>query len=218
MAFFQDKQLRASFLSIASRAWTFYCNEGLLDSALLIEKAHRVLEKHPVALSAMPDHEVQDWIENRATVAVKSPIDIIRCEGEAAIWWLMRSPTVGAGPYAKVDIDAGTTQTNLFRIFGPAQTPKRSLVRCCAAAVPIGMDSVDRAIAECEGLKSNCLALRGLEQPVLQANAKVREAQIPVLEQIYVRVANEPHGIRRFRSHLVTKILYISGWFDQHKR
>ena len=28
MAFFNNRQLRASFLSIANRAWTFFCNEG----------------------------------------------------------------------------------------------------------------------------------------------------------------------------------------------
>ncbi len=185
MSFFNDKQLRAPFLSIASRAWTFYCNEGLLDSALLIEKARRVLEKHPSALSAIPDQEVQDWIENRATVAVKSPIDIIRSEDEAAIWWLLRSPSVRAGPYAKVDIGAGTTHANLFRIFGTAQTARRSLVRYGAAAVTVGMDAMDRAIAECQGLNGNCLALRGIKQSIHQANAKVSDALMPVREQIY---------------------------------
>jgi hypothetical protein len=185
MAFFNDRQLRASFLSIASRAWTIYCKEALVDSTLLVEKARRVLDKHPVPSSAIPDHEVEDWIENRASVAVNSPIDIIRSEDEAAIWWLMRSPSVRAGPYAKIDIGAGTTHANLFRIFGPAQTPKRSLVRSGAAAVPVGMDAVNRAIAECQGLNSECLAVRGFEQPILQANAKVREALMPVGEQIY---------------------------------
>lgn len=185
MAFFHDKQLRSSFLAIARRAWTFYYNEGLVESASAIEKARRVLGKHPEPLSAIPDDEVQDWIDNRATVAVNSPIDIIRSEDEAAIWWLMRSPSVRAGPYAKIDIGAGTTHANLFRIFGPAQTPKRSLVRSGAAAVPVGMDAVDRAIAECQGLNSDCLALRGLEQSILQANAKVRNALMPVSEQIY---------------------------------
>jgi hypothetical protein len=185
MAFFRDRQLRASFLSIAHRAWTFYRNEGLVDSALLIEKARRVLEKHPVALSAIPDHEVEDWIDNRGIVAANSPIDIIRSEDEAAIWWLMRSPSVRAGPYAKIDIGAGTTHANLFRIFGPVQSPKRSLVRCGAAAVSVGTDAVDRAMAECEGGNSDCLALRGFEQPILQANTKVREALLPVGEQIY---------------------------------
>jgi hypothetical protein len=183
--FFNDKQLRASFVSIARRAWTFYCNEGLVHSPLLIEKARRVLEKHPAALSAIPDDAVQDWIDNRATVAANSPIDIIRYEDEAAIWWLLRSPSVGAGPYAKIDIGAGTTHANLLRIFGPVQSPKRSMVRSGAAAVPVGMDAVDQVIAQCQGLNGECLTLRGSEQPILQANAKVREALMPVGEQIY---------------------------------
>jgi hypothetical protein len=143
------------------------------------------LEKHSVALSAIPDEAVQDWIDNRATVAVNSPIDMIRYEHEAAIWWLLRSPSVGAGPYAKIDIGAGMTHANLFRIFGPAQSPKRSLVRAGAAAVPVGMDVVDRAIAQCQGLNGDCLGLRGFERAILQENAKVREALLPVREQIY---------------------------------
>ena len=185
MEFFHDKQLRTSFLTIARRAWTFYCNEGLLDAALLIEKARRILEKHCVPLSTVPDEEVQDWIDHRATVSVKSPIDIIRPEDEAALWWLMRSPSVHAGPYAKVDIGACTTHANLFRIFGPAQNPKRSLLRCGAAAVCVGMDAVDRAIRECQGLNSDCLAMRGAEQPILQTDAKFREVLMPVRERIY---------------------------------
>jgi hypothetical protein len=185
MAFFNDRQLRASFLRIANRAWTFYCNEGLIDSALLIGKARRVLEDYPAAPSAISDQEVEDWIENRATVAVNSPVDIIRSEDEAAIWWMMRSPSVRAGPYAKVDIGAGTTQANFFRIFGMAQTVRRSVVRYGTAAVPVGMDAVDRAVAECQGLNSDCLALRGFEQPVLQADTRALEGLRPVGEQIY---------------------------------
>jgi hypothetical protein len=185
MAFFNDSKLRAAFLGIAGRAWTLYRNEGLVDSTLRVEKASRVLEKHPVASSAVPDEEVQDWIDHRATVSVKSPIDIIRPEDEAALWWLMHSPSVRAGPYAKVDIGAGTTHANFFRIFGPAQNPKRSLLRCGAAAVCVGMDAVDRAMGECQELDSDCLAMRGAELPILQTDAKVREALMPVRERIY---------------------------------
>jgi len=185
MAFFNDRQLRASFLSIARRAWTFYCEEGLVESALLIANARRVLENYSVAPTAISDDEIEDWIDKRATVAVNSPIDIIRSEDEAAIWWLLRSPSVRAGPYAKIDLGAGTTHANLFRIFGPAQSPKRSLVRSGAAGVSVGVDAVDRVIAECEGGNSDCLAFRGFEQPILQANAKVRDALMPVGEQIY---------------------------------
>jgi hypothetical protein len=101
--FFSDQQLRASFLKIARRAWALYSNEGLLNSTLSVEKARGVLEKHPETLSAIPDQEVQEWIENRDIVAVNSPIDIIRSEDEAGMWWLLRSPSVHPGAYAKVD-------------------------------------------------------------------------------------------------------------------
>jgi hypothetical protein len=212
MVFFNDRQLRAAFLSIASRAWTFYRKEGLVDSTLLVEKARRVLENHPVPLSAIPDHDVEDWIDNRSIVAANSPIDIIRAEDEAAIWWLLRSPSVRAGSYAKVDIGAGTTHANLFRIFGMAQTARRSLVRYGAAAVPVGMDAVDRAIAECQGLNGDCLILRRLEQSILQANAKVKDALMPVGEQIY-------DSCRKAWSEACSKMgsnaLELSSWRQQ---
>src|SRR5271156_6810630 len=80
MAFFNNRQLRASFLSIANRAWTFYRNEGLIDSALLLRKARRALEKYPVVPSAISDQEVEAWIESRTLVSVNSPIDVIRSE------------------------------------------------------------------------------------------------------------------------------------------
>lgn len=169
MAFLNDKQLKASFLSIARRAWSFYCNEGLVDSVLLIEKAHRVLQKHSVVFPSISDREMQGWI---------------RCEGEAAIWWLLNSSAVGTGPYAKMDLGASSTHANLFRIFGKVQTARRSLVPYGAAVVPVGMDAVGRAVAECEGLNSH-LAFLGLKQSMLQSNAKLGEALMPVLEKIY---------------------------------
>lgn len=169
LPFFNDGELKASFLGIARRAWSFYCNEGLLDSALSIERALRVLAKHQVVLLPIPDQEGREWI---------------RCEGEASNWLVLHSP-IGIGPFAKVDIGAGTTHTSLFRVFGKLRTPKRSLAPFGAAAVPIGMDAVDRAIAECEGLNTDCLVLRGSEASILQANAKVHGALVPVRKHIY---------------------------------
>ena len=169
LEFLDDDQIKSAFLGIARRAWSFYCHEGLLDSEVSIEKARRVLEKHPV-VSPLPEEEARDWI---------------RCEGEVALWLVLHSPSVGIGPYAKVDIGAGTTHTSLFRIFGKLQTVKRSLAPFGAAAVPVGMDAVDRAIAECQGLKGDCLTLRGLESSILEANQKVREALVAVRDQIY---------------------------------
>lgn len=170
MAYFHDKQRKTSFLNVARRAWSFYCQEGLLDPVLPIENAHRVLEEHPAALPAIPEHEIQDWI---------------RCEGEAALWWLLRSPGVGTGPYAMVDIGAGTTHANLFRLFGKVQTPKRTLVPYGAASVPVGMGAVHRALAGSGRLSGDSSVLRGLDPSTLQANPGIREALRPVCDQIY---------------------------------
>jgi hypothetical protein len=32
-----------------------------------------------------------------------------------------------------------------------------------------------------------------------------------------VRVPEEPHGISRRPSHHITKMLFVAGWFEQHK-
>ena len=213
MAFFNNRQLRASFLSIANRAWTFFCNEGPIDSTLLLWKARGAMEKYPVVPSAISDREVEARIENRTLVSVNSPIDIIRSEDEAAVWWLLRSPSVRAGPYATVDLGAGSSQANLFRIFGVEQTVRRSMVRYGAAAVPVGMDAVDRAIAECQGLNGDCLALRGFEQSILQTDTRVPEALIPVGEQIYDSCRK---AWSEACSKMGSKALELSSWRQQN--
>ena len=37
------------------------------------------------------------------------------------------------------------------------------------------------------------------------------------IDAVLVRVPEEPHGISRRPSHHITKILYVAGWFQQHK-
>lgn len=171
MAFFTDGQLRCTFLGIARRAWLLYRGEGLLGEMLPISTALQVLRKYPAAaVPGTPEAEVRDWI---------------RSEGEAAMWWSFQSPAIAAGRYAKVDIGAGTTHSSLFSIFGSVETPKRALAFSGAATVPVGMDAVDRAIAESEGLDGDFLTLRGSEQSILQTNAGARAAVRPVCEQIY---------------------------------
>ncbi len=185
MPIFNDEQRRAPFLSVARRAWALYSNEGLLDSELSIEDARRLLRKHPAQSPSIPDREVQEWVENRDIIAAKSPIDIIRPEDEAGLWWLLRSPSVAAGPYAKVDIGAGTTHANLFRIFGPAKTVKRSMVRYGAVASAVGTGAVHRAIASGQGLDRDSPRVQDFEQPTLQVNFERSNALMPVARQIY---------------------------------
>ena len=171
MAFFQNPGLRSLFLRIAQRAWLLYRGEGPVGSVLLIERAIRLLQKYPdTNIPTIPEYEIRDWV---------------RSEGEAAMWWPFQSPAVRPGPYAKIDIGAGTTHASLYRIYGDTQTPKRGLAFFGAATVAVGMDAMDRAIAESQELGGDCLSLRGLEKSILDESGKARGATIPVREHIY---------------------------------
>ena len=121
-------------------------------------------------LDEIPADQVRDWI---------------RSEGEAAMWWPFQSPAVAAGPYAKIDIGAGTSHSSLYRIFGDVQTPKRGIAFLGASTVPVGMDAVDRVLAKCQGMSDDGLALRGQEESILQGNPKARTAVVAVRNQIY---------------------------------
>ena len=170
MAFFKEQRLKASFLAIAKQAWALYRSEGTIGSVLLLEKAHRLLQKHRNASETpTPEYEVREWI---------------RSEAEAAMWWPFQSPAIASGPYAKVDIGAGTTHASLFRII-EKNGVKTGLAFFGAVSVSIGMDAVDSAIAESQKLGGDCLSLRGLEEGILRTDGKARGAMIPVKEDIY---------------------------------
>jgi len=171
MAFFNDEKLRSTFLAIARKAWALYRNEGILGSTLVIEKALTLLRKYRVAAtSPIPQYEVRDWV---------------RSEAEAAMWWPFQSPAIPPGSYAKVDIGAGTTHASLFRIYSDPGGLKAGLAFLGAVSVPVGMDAVDRAIADYQELGPHFLALRGQEETTLQANPDARDALIPVQQEIY---------------------------------
>ena len=170
MAFFKEQKLKASFLAIAKQAWSLYRNEGSIGSVLSFDKAKRLLEKHRSASDTpTPEYEVREWI---------------RSEAEAAMWWPFQSPAVAAGPYAKVDIGAGTTHASLFRIV-QKDGLKTGLAFFGAVSVPFGMDAVDSAIAISQQLGGDCLSLRGLEESILRTDGKARGALLPVTDDIY---------------------------------
>jgi hypothetical protein len=168
--FLNHQGLKSVFLGIARRAWSLYCDEGLVDAELSIDRARRVLETHPVATHALSEEQIREWIRN---------------EGEAGLWVVLRSPSVAVGPYATVNIGAGTTHASLFRIFGKLHTIKRSLAPFGTGAVPVGMDRVDLAIAECGELSRDYSTLRGSESALLRANQKIQDAVRVVCNQIY---------------------------------
>jgi hypothetical protein len=204
MEFLNHQELKAAFLSIARRAWSFYCNEGLLDPEVSIEQARRVLKKYPLMMCTLPEEEAREWIRN---------------EGEAALWMVLHSPSVTIGPYAKLDIGAGSTHTNLFRVFGKMHTVRRCLAPFGSGTVPVGMDAMDLAIAECEGLEGNYLILRGSEASLLQTNDRVQDAVRAVCNQIYdsyrkawkeayTKLGSNPLELIAWRQH---KVVILGG-------
>jgi hypothetical protein len=171
MSFFDDQVLKSSFLSIARMAWLLYREEGLLGRAIQIEKARSTLDRFPASsVPTTPDDQVRDWL---------------RSEGEAAMWWPFQSPAVGPGPYAKIDIGAGTTHASLYRIYGDVETPKTGIAFFGASTVPVGMDAVDHAIAKSIGHKGDCLSLRGKEQLILRGTIAAQNGMTDVRDEIY---------------------------------
>jgi dipeptidyl aminopeptidase/acylaminoacyl peptidase len=53
--------------------------------------------------------------------------------------------------------------------------------------------------------------------PISEAEQFYTALKLLNVETVLVRVPEEPHGIARRPSHHVAKMLYIAGWFEQHK-
>jgi dipeptidyl aminopeptidase/acylaminoacyl peptidase len=69
-------------------------------------------------------------------------------------------------------------------------------------------------------VKTPSLIMTGEEDyrtPISEGEQFYTALKLQNVESVMVRVPNEPHGIQRFPSHLITKVLYVGGWFDGHK-
>lgn len=53
--------------------------------------------------------------------------------------------------------------------------------------------------------------------PISEAEQFYTALKLLNIETVLVRVPEEPHGIGRRPSHHIAKMLYVAGWFDQHK-
>jgi len=53
--------------------------------------------------------------------------------------------------------------------------------------------------------------------PIEEAEQFYAGLKMMNVEAVLVRVPEEPHGISRRPSHHITKMLYVAGWFNQHK-
>jgi dipeptidyl aminopeptidase/acylaminoacyl peptidase len=53
--------------------------------------------------------------------------------------------------------------------------------------------------------------------PISEAEQFYEALKLLNIDAVLVRVPEEPHGIGRRPSHHIAKMLYVTGWFDQHK-
>lgn len=53
--------------------------------------------------------------------------------------------------------------------------------------------------------------------PISEAEQFYEALKLLNVESVLVRVPEEPHGIGRRPSHHIAKMLYVAGWFEQHK-
>jgi len=70
-------------------------------------------------------------------------------------------------------------------------------------------------------VKTPSLVMTGEEDyrtPISEAEQFYTALKLRNIESVLVRVPGEPHGIERFPSHQAMKILYVAGWFDQHRQ
>jgi acylaminoacyl-peptidase len=54
--------------------------------------------------------------------------------------------------------------------------------------------------------------------PISEAEQYYAALKLRKVESVLVRFPGEPHGMSTRPSHLAAKILYVSDWFEQHKK
>lgn len=174
-SFYDDRQLRESFLHIARVAFQLY-QQGTMEGEVISRiQARRNLDSAIAAVYSEPaivEKDLRDWI---------------RMEAEAALLWPFQSPAVPEGPYAKIDIGAGTTNASIFRIVADPGTGYKTRERIAffgACSKPSGMDAIDRSILVAAKLDNRDLSsIRGQEE-ILIERAGIASALRPTLEAI----------------------------------
>jgi hypothetical protein len=164
MSFYEDEKLRTAFLEIARTARAVYDACGCMNSGQIGHNdAQEVLRKHRIPGTGISMAE--DDVRN-----------LIRSEAEAAMCLAVKSPAVNEGPFAEVDIGAGTTHASIFSIlprFNGQRWLKERLAFFGARSEPFGMDAVDAALAQRQGISHDgCLSLRGTERDVFRRLGK----------------------------------------------
>jgi hypothetical protein len=209
MSFYNDPALKLAFVDVARAAWEL--SKGLLAArTTTFREAHRLLEFAYESVSengALSEDEIRDWL---------------RTEAEAALWWPFQSPSIGEGPYAQIDIGAGTTNISVFRIVPKminGHWTKERIAFFGADSPPIGMDAVDKALALWKrDSNESCLSLRGEERTLFKTRGaflaisdvlrKIHQAYRDTLRRAF---ATHLQGHYEHKSWMRHKIFFIGG-------
>jgi len=209
MSFYDDVRLKNTFLEIARTAWEI--SNGLsATSRISFKDARKALDfgyQSVKEKGEVPKDSIRNWI---------------RTEAEAALWWPFQSPGVSEGPYAQIDMGAGTTNLSIFRIV-PKHTNsgwiKESLSFFGAVSPPVGMDAVDQALVKWQAsMTENVLSLRGREKELLQTRSgekivsevvrQLRESYRSIIERASAKHRWTQTERERWKQH---KIFFLGG-------
>jgi len=112
----------------------------------------------------------------------------------------VKSPAVADGPFAEIDIGAGTTNATVFSIlsqFRDRRWLKDRLGFFGAHSTPVGMDALDDAIAKSENhSEGNGVDYRGEEKRFVLGSASVYQDVLSGIRDAYVSAYQR--GFRKF--------------------
>jgi len=160
MGALNQSRLQGIFLRMARSAYEAFGIKGLPQlQGIKLEQASEFLKF------------ARDSITKQS--AFGDPRDWVRSEAEAALLWAYRSPKVGPGLYACVDIGAGSTDSTFFKIVnsyegkpGNGVWLKDRMAFFGAVSEHIGMDDIGHAI--CRHTSSTITSVRGKEEHMVK--------------------------------------------------
>jgi hypothetical protein len=169
-SFYEFGSLRCQFLKIARAAEILHKQGQFTEPSLPLKTAKEAIRFAKGVLAA-------DAIDDRFW---------LRSEAEADMFWPVRCPGVPPGPYAQVDIGAGTTNAAVVSIWERNFTKrwiKDSLGFYGAQSVETGTDAIDASLAQMLGIPADrCLSLRGHERA--HVNRAASGKLLPVFRDI----------------------------------
>ena len=155
MAQIDDERLYKMFVNIAREAFGLVQRLDLHSAVSIPDAAGALADVRADLADTFPD-QPRDWV---------------RSEAEAALFWAHRSPDIGDGRFACVDVGAGTTSASWFHI-GATRTGdvlvSDRLSFYGDACAPPACDAVDQVLAKHMDGATNLGDIRGREIQLLK--------------------------------------------------